>query len=427
MNLIETTIMSALDLVGILIISNKIVDGKLNLLNKRKITKCLLIILFLSLIMGLMGETYLSKYNYIYGAIVSITFIYLLHKKKIMETIYVYIICAIIIVIVQTLVLVIFLAVIDIEKALGFKGGLLAYSFILPILYLIYKYIPLNHLLEFIIKKNRVFTALMLNMFIVSISFLTYRYIAMEGYLRDVLIIASLAIGLLFVNLVIIKNGLRNAYEEKMLSTYEKYFPVINELMNELRSKQHDFDNHIQAINMITITSTDYNSIVNSMNNYIKDLETDSELKRLIKLDNKILAGFLYEKTKKAKENNIDFQIEIRDYELKTNLKDHELIEVIGNLIDNAFETGIENNKVVLSLKKEKNMSAIEIRNLHPYIDINTLSKFFNPGYSTKLKKGHGNGLSNIKKIINKNNGLISVQNKSISGSNYIVFEVLLN
>ena len=66
---------------------------------------------------------------------------------------------------------------------------------------------------------------------------------------------------------------------KKMLSTYEKYFPVINELMNELRSKQHDFDNHIQAINMITITSTDYNSIVNSMNNYIKDLETDSELK----------------------------------------------------------------------------------------------------------------------------------------------------
>ena len=84
----------------------------------------------------------------------------------------------------------------------------------------------------------------------------------MEGFLRNIFIIAILSIGLLFVNLVIVKDGLRNEYEEKMLVTYEKYLPIIDDLMKELRTTQHEFDNYIQAINMISVTSTDYESIV---------------------------------------------------------------------------------------------------------------------------------------------------------------------
>lgn len=426
MSIIETAIMSLFDLLGVSIISNKIANDKFNFIKKGKKLSFVLIICILSLIMGLMQKTDFDKYSYIYGAIVTIFFIYLLYKKNFIETVYIYIICTIIILIVQFLVLAVLVALFDIEEVLTFRGGILAQSLIVPSFLLINKYISLNYLLEYINKKNRVFTGLMLSMFIILTSFLVYRYITMEGLLKDILIIAILTIGLLFVNLVVVKNGLRNEYEEKMLDTYKKYFPVINELMKELRSKQHEFDNHIQAINMITITSTDYDSIANSMKNYINDLEIDSEFNKLIKLDNKILAGFLYQKTKKAKEYDIDFQIEIQDYELKTNLKDYELIEVIGNLIDNAFETEVKNNKVILSLEKEKSMSAIEIKNLHPYIDVNTFSKFFNQGYSTKLNKGHGNGLTNIKKIISKNHGLISVQNQSLDGSNYIVFKVLL-
>lgn len=426
MSIIETAIMSLFDLFGVLIISNKIANDKFNFIKKGKKLNFFLIICILPLIMGLMQKTDLDKYSYIYGAIVTIFFIYLLYKKNFIETVYIYIICTIIILIVQFLVLAVLVALFDIEEVLTFRGGILAQSLIVPSFLLINKYISLNYLLEYINKKNRVFTGLMLSMFIILTSFLVYRYITMEGLLKDILIIAILTIGLLFVNLVVVKNGLRNEYEEKMLDTYKKYFPVINELMKELRSKQHEFDNHIQAINMITITSTDYDSIANSMKNYINDLEIDSEFNKLIKLDNKILAGFLYQKTKKAKEYDIDFQIEIQDYELRTDLKDYELIEVIGNLIDNAFETEVKNNKVILSLEKEKSMSAIEIKNLHPYIDVNTFSKFFNQGYSTKLNKGHGNGLTNIKKIISKNHGLISVQNQSLDGSNYIVFKVLL-
>ena len=150
----------------------------------------------------------------------------------------------------------------------------------------------------------------------------------MEGLLKDILVVAILSIGMLYVNFVLIKNGLKNEYEEKMLSTYKRYLPVIDDLMEKIRAKQHEFDNHIQALHMLTLTCTDYESMVSSMEKYIDDLELDTDIRDLIKLDNKILAGFLYEKVQKSKENNIDFKIKIEDYGFKTNLRDYELLEI---------------------------------------------------------------------------------------------------
>src|SRR5699024_6905745 len=154
--------------------------------------------------------------------------------------------------------------------------------------------------------------------------------------------------------------------------------------MSELRGKQHEFDNHIQALRMLAITSTDFESIVNSMREYIDDLEEDDELRDLVKLENKVLAGLLYSKIKKAKELDIDFEIIIKNYGFKVELKDYELVEVIGNLINNAFETGVEKNHVVLELKKESDMDVIEVRNKHPYLNMKKIKKTLKEGASTK-------------------------------------------
>lgn len=425
MSLFETFIMSLFDLISYLIISSKLIRNETSSFNIKRIIKVFFLMTLLSSIMGVIGVSHFGKYSFIFGMLTSNIFIYLIHRKNLKETIYTYFMSTVIILIIQYLALTILL-VFNYDRSLDFEGGLLAQSIILPIILLIYKLVPLNLLFKFIKDKNRIFSGLILNMFIIVICILIYRYIEMEGLLRNILIIAILSFGMLFVNLVIVKEGLRNEYEEKMLATYEKYLPIIDDLMKELRSKQHDFDNHLQAINMISVTSTDYESIVESMKRYIKDLNVDSELRSLIKLDNKILAGFLYNKTRKAKECGISFRIDIKDYEFKTKIKDYELIEIIGNLIDNAFDTSVKNNRVILEIKEEKSMSVIEIKNKHSYLNSNTLSKMFTPGYSTKSVKNHGYGLTNVKKIVSSNNGLLSVHNETIDGDNFIVFKVLL-
>ena len=418
--------MSMFDFLGYLIISSKLVKGNFRLLKQRKIVQIVFFILFLSTLMSVVGISSIGKYSFIFGLISSISLIYFLHGTKVIKTIHIYVISTIILLVIQFLVLAMFIGL-NIDEVVGFKAGILAQLIIIPIEILIYKFLPINLLMNFYNKNNKLFLGLVANMFIILGSILIYRYIEMDGLLKDIFIIATLLIGILFVNLVLIRDGIRNEYEVKMLKTYEKYFPVIEELMKELRSKQHDFDNHIQAINMLSVTSNNHESIVNSMKKYVEELEFDIDIRKLIKLENKVLAGFLYEKAIKAKDKNIEFQIVIEDYGFETNLRDYELIEVIGNLIDNAFETNVDENQVRLILKREKDENVIEVKNKHPYLSNETISQLFKPSYSTKSYDGHGLGLPNVKKITKKYNGIIDVQNENIGEANYVVFRVLLN
>ena len=424
MNIMEISLMSLLDLVGYLIISKKLIANTSHLYKSIKPLALILIIIPISFIMGLLDLSIIGKYNFIYGAIFSILFIYLVYRGNLKETIFIYIIATIILLIIQFSVLFI-LKLVNINNILDFKIGLIAQGLVILILLLINKYVRLDLLFKYTYKNNKIYKYITFNMFIILISILVYRYIEMEGLLKDIFIIGIVIIGLLFINLVLIKNGLKNEYEEKMLLTYERYLPIIDELMEALRKKQHEFDNHIQALSMISLTSRDYENIVSSMQNYIEDLELITD-ENLLKIENKVLAGFLYGKTKEAEDSNIKFQIIIENYGFKTSLKDYELVEIIGTLINNAFETEIENNIVILSLKKEEDMNVVEIKNKHPYLNSNTLSQIFKSGYSTKITANHGYGLYNLKKTITNHDGAIDVLNESINEDNYVVFRVLI-
>lgn len=275
--------------------------------------------------------------------------------------------------------------------------------------------------------NNKIIKYLILNIFAILFSILLYRYMDMEGVLKDIIVVATLSMTIIYINFFLMNNGIRNQIEEQKLLTFEKYLPVIDELMSEIRAKQHEFDNHIQALSMIATTSEDYETIMDSMKKYIKDIESFTDTTNLIKLNNKVLAGFLYSKLKKSKEMNIKFLVNIKDFGFKTNLKDYELIEVIGNLIDNGFETGVIDNIVYLELTGEKDMSVIEVKNKHSYLGHDSINKIMKVGYSTKLKHGRGYGLPNMKKIISKYGGRIEVSNQSIRDENFVVFKVLLS
>ncbi len=251
-------------------------------------------------------------------------------------------------------------------------------------------------------------------------------FLDMEGAIKNIIIISSISVGIILVNFILINYQLKIENEKQTTLMYEKYLPIIDELMNEIRAKQHEFDNHIQSLRMLATVGGDCEEINYSIKDYIEDIDLNTDTRSLLKLDNKILAGFLFSKIKKSREKNIEFYINIENYGFKTCLKDYELIEIIGNLIDNGFETGVEDNIVILTLKKEGDMNVIEIKNKHPYLKNDLIKYMFTPGYSTKSSSKRGYGLSNVKNILGKNNGNVTVSNESIDDENYVVFKILI-
>jgi signal transduction histidine kinase len=106
-----------------------------------------------------------------------------------------------------------------------------------------------------------------------------------------------------------------------------------------------------------------------------------------------------------------------------------DLVQVWLNLIKNACESmtnsGTENPRLIIDIKKEGSYFSVSIGDNGPGISEEAMAKVFEPNFTTKVKGlsfGLGLGLSIVKKIVNSYKGKITVTSKP--GETY--FTVLL-
>lgn len=209
------------------------------------------------------------------------------------------------------------------------------------------------------------------------------------------------------------------------LKTYRMYIQPLEELTKEIRARQHEFDNHLNAVLNMHVTIDKYDELVRAQSEYIQDMYIgDSrQLIALLKISDKILAGFLYSKVV-ASPGFINVNLQVRNFEIISNISEHNLIEIIGTLVDNAFEACTkEMNNVDLILDSEDNKIYFEVRNQVKDMNYSKMSKFFQKGYSTKGTK-RGLGLNNAKRIAKKHGGDITVELIYIENKEYISFKV---
>lgn len=420
MTLVQRILMGAFDITGYILISKKLINYEG--LNKRI---CVLYILFLSLIIAIIGGYVSEQYNFIVTSILIWIMTFNLYKKSIIETIYLHILSLITVVFIQFST-VILLEICTRKVEYSFFYGIISQIISLFLIMFASTYLPINLIFHFILKNNKTFKFLVLNLLCLLIAILFYWYVDLEGILHNIISIFILFIGIIFVNLVLLKKGLKEEYTEQQLQIYEEYLPIIDQLIDELRKRQHEYDNHIQALKMLTTMNADYESIIKSMIKYANQLDMQNDLGKLIKINNEVLAGFLYSKQKLAKEMGIDFEIVVNDYDFSTRLLDYELVEIIGNLINNAFETGVKDNTVKLILSKNQDMDIIEVKNKHPHLGYEVINSMFKKGFSTKTNKRRGYGLPNVKEITKKYKGEVSVSNEKCYNENYVVFSVTI-
>lgn len=209
------------------------------------------------------------------------------------------------------------------------------------------------------------------------------------------------------------------------IKTYKIYIQPLEELTKEIRARQHEFDNHLNAVLNMHITIDNYDELVKRQSEYIKDMyiEDSRQLIALLKISDKILAGFIYSKIVVAP-SYINVNIQVRNFEIISTVSEHNVIEIIGTLVDNAYEACTEEmNTVDMILDSDENKIHFEVRNQVKDMNFNKMSMFFKKGYSTKGTK-RGLGLHNAKRIANKYGGDITVELINIHNIEYISFKV---
>lgn len=226
------------------------------------------------------------------------------------------------------------------------------------------------------------------------------------------------------------RNYLLMKQKESELKLYQHYIQPLEELVKEIRARQHEFDNHINAVLNMHLTVGDYDELVARQSSYITEIVRDDESRSrlpLLRISDKVLAGFLYSKIVRAPAYT-KTEVEVKSLEIISGISEHHLIEIVGTLVDNAYEACTqERNRVIMELDSKDDHLIFIIRNQVQDMKMEELQKFFEKGYSTKSGDGRrGLGLYNAKALIERYHGTITVSLDAEEEQNFLAIKVYI-
>lgn len=277
--------------------------------------------------------------------------------------------------------------------------------------------------------RQSMFTKIMLVNTLIAISLLVaYANFDTEVLLKNMLYVIIALSFILLLNIWIVLEQRKTVKREKRVEVIAQYMPVIDELVSEVRARQHEFDNKLLAISSIIETAEDLTTAREQMRAYTKSGIMEENLKEILLSDRKVIAGFLYTKAKLAELKKIELKTEIHtDFE-GIYVEEYEMIEVLGILIDNAIEACQSDTLIHVLINKVDEQIEIKVSNPHTVISNTTFLEMFEKGYTTKniQSNARGFGLYNVKQIALQNGGKLITKNSNIDGRNYVTIGIRL-
>lgn len=315
-----------------------------------------------------------------------------------------------------------FMGIFGIKFSIGANEYHLAiYMLVLLILtVLVYMFIPLKNILA----KFRVFLR---RFYLILASIFVFYFISKEDYItttnRDLIIILAY-IAVVLLNVFLFKEFWNARKRQDLIKQHNEYIKNIEPLIADIRSKQHDFKNHLTTLNNLcqlneNINTSTITKYISSINNQISMIDD------FVNSGNRVIGVILYSKSRECALKGIEFVYKHPVHEIDFPLEDYEFTSVLGNLIDNAIyaaeKSNMEKKEICVEMGEENGKKYFSVSNIGNPIPFNDIPKLFSKGYSTKEdKKSHGFGLYNVKKIISKYKGGIDVSNNQP----YVTFKI---
>ena len=226
------------------------------------------------------------------------------------------------------------------------------------------------------------------------------------------------------VVLLMFSNLTRKAKTQQLINT-QKYIGEMNGHLEETRRSVHDFNKHIRYLRNAVANRSNDTELIKDINNYCKRmLAIYEEAEILLHLDDPVLRAILYGRRTQAHINHIQFHLEATPVLPALPLESYQVVEIMDNLIDNAFEcvTQLPENerwiKITLNSRpkpENRTQHAIFIEN--PCNELDPLSILSGNHTTTKGGKHQGIGLKHVSNTIKNSGGqfMVNVQDDVFS------------
>lgn len=222
------------------------------------------------------------------------------------------------------------------------------------------------------------------------------------------------------------KYKIRSNQVETELKMHKLFAESFQGLIEDIRLRQHEFDNHINAIYSLHYTCRSYEELVKAQNEYSNAVIKENRYNKLLKAGSPLLIGFLYGKFVEIERLGITISYQVNVGDFNIDVPAYKLVEILGNLIKNAVEA-LQNSEVYkalyISVMEADGVFEIEVRNKSNFVEYSEIEAFFKRGFS---KKGanRGLGLYNVKTICDNYSLKILCENKEIDDDNWLSFTI---
>lgn len=300
---------------------------------------------------------------------------------------------------------------------------------ILFIFFIVFHFISLSRLYNKVINGSAITKIMILLIFLLETASIVVGKIDSIHTLKNLPVaLASIFITAMLSILVVYQTH-KLDIQKRDLENYHSYQPMLKNLIEDVLSKQHDFNNQLQAVKMLPYTYTNYEDLSREIQNHSSLISSEFKDTELLKINLKVLAGFIYNKVSLTSKEDKQLDVEIKNYVLTTDIPEYELIRVAGILIDNAVEATPKGHTAYLKLDSTNNRIIISTLNEGQNITDEFQKRIFQKGYTTKESDDghkHGYGLSNLLRITEQYGGEVLLDNTQVNGQTHIHFEVVI-
>lgn len=247
----------------------------------------------------------------------------------------------------------------------------------------------------------------------------------------DIVEIEPLVLLFVCIIFIFILSGQLNKYKVKAkeieteLRMQRLYADSFKGLIDNIRLRQHEFNNHISMMHSLHYKYKSFEELVGALENYGSTVIKENRFYKLLSCGNSVIIGFLYGRFVEFDKKGIDISYQVSVKELEIGVPCYKVVEILGDLMNNAVEALLadeERKKLHVSVI-ESDHFYIEVRNESPYIPYKEISAFFVKDYSKK-GENRGLGLYNVKQICDEYGLEIACDNVDIDGENWLSFAI---
>lgn len=284
--------------------------------------------------------------------------------------------------------------------------------------------LELDKLSTYLQDKERIlFIALLICIAIAAFCVIGYKRVGRIELNQSVLLFVSITF-ICILAMQLSKYRVKAKEIETELKMHQLYAESFHSLTENIRLRQHEFDNHINTIYSQHYMYNTYDELVNAQKNYCQVITKDNQFNKLLTAGNPVVIGFLYGKFVENEKIGIEISYKISIQELCIGIPIYKVIEMVGNLINNAVEALQNSNiyrELYVAMIELNGEFQLEVRNKSDFINHSKIETFFKKGFSVK-GEDRGLGLYNVKSICDEYSLQLYCENKSINNENWLSF-----